>query len=1038
MNTAEVEAQTQETTAFESQSTTASIQSQVDISSVEQTVQDASANTQQLANGTYTMACCAASGKSVDSPGGSTANGTKVQIYDTNGTDAQAWRAVTDANGYTTFYCGDSNQVLDVLSGNAYAGATVQLYAANGSKAQKWLLTIEGSGYKIVSALDPKLVLDLCGAGKVNGTKLQLWTDNGTAAQRWTFSVATTTRERIDSLASENASTISDGSYRFASALASSKVMVARDGGTDNGTAIQIYGSNGTDAQTWTVVHDSKGYVTLVNAASGKVLDVTSGSAKAETALQLYTSNGTYAQKWIAIKNSDGTISFISALNTKLVIDVKGGSSNNGTLLQLYALNGTKAQGWSFAAVETKRTRLNALAKANADALSDGTYGVRSNLYPTLVLAGKQTSQQASTVVQTYTASGASSQQWTVTHDILGYVTFVNVNTGMTLDVTGGASAAGTIVQQHGSNATWAQKWIVIADSDTFKVVSALDQNLVLDVSGASLRNSGVIQLYTSNDTAAQRWLFSKVGKSAVTVSASYGSNAIVPVDVSFGDYVLCLPSAASDGNANVGFSADVYVGGSRTHVAKDSTVTVSSILGSTLSGTNLLNVFDAAGRLLSHLYVMASQNIASIFVSSSDPAGHGRAWVESSSDHSNAASGLLTMVDADGTVVYDGKLSQIKGRGNTSWAFSKKKPYQIKLDKKTDLLETGSKDNKAKTWCLISDDMDASSARNVTSYTLAQLFGSSSAVQFRNVDLYYDGEYRGNYLLCEKVQVASGRVDIEDLEDANEEINPDIDSAKIVNGANAYGNVVRYAQGVTSPSDISGGYLIEYESDPGRYNAESAYFTVGSNGSSYTFVCKSPEVWSYDEANYMSCLVQDMFDAMNNGGVVPTWRGSSRAGMKTTDFIDFGSLARIYWVNEITKNRDGYTWSSSYIYKDSDASGNSKLIFGPAWDFDLSLGSRVSTSDTSVFDPEGYWTRANGLFTSFMNDPTTASAINACKKEIIAATRSYLNDGTFQKQMDDIQASLNMDFIVWGRNSENGDTVRNWLLKRLDWLENN
>ena len=39
-------------------------------------------------------------------------------------------------------------------------------------------------------------------------------------------------------------------------------------------------------------------------------------------------------------------------------------------------------------------------------------------------------------------------------------------------------------------------------------------------------------------------------------------------------------------------------------------------------------------------------------------------------------------------------------------------------------------------------------------------------------VNLYYDGEYRGCYLLSEKVEVGSGRVDITDLEELNEEAN--------------------------------------------------------------------------------------------------------------------------------------------------------------------------------------------------------------------------------------------------------------------------
>ena len=90
-----------------------------------------------------------------------------------------------------------------------------------------------------------------------------------------------------------------------------------------------------------------------------------------------------------------------------------------------------------------------------------------------------------------------------------------------------------------------------------------------------------------------------------------------------------------------------------------------------------------------------------------------------------------------------------------------------------------------------------------------------------------------------------------------------------------------------------------------------------------------------------MSCLLQDLFDAFNNVGVVPTWRGSSRAWKRTSDLLDVDSLARLYWLNEITKNGDGFRFSSTYLYKDRGE--GSKIKFGPAWDFDLSLGTKQS-----------------------------------------------------------------------------------------------
>ena len=62
--------------------------------------------------------------------------------------------------------------------------------------------------------------------------------------------------------------------------------------------------------------------------------------------IQLYRSNGTQAQHWYFQPNSDGTYFIRSAMNTDYVLDVKKGIVQNGSNIQLYHFNGTKAQRW--------------------------------------------------------------------------------------------------------------------------------------------------------------------------------------------------------------------------------------------------------------------------------------------------------------------------------------------------------------------------------------------------------------------------------------------------------------------------------------------------------------------------------------------------------------------------------------------------------------------------------------------------------------------------------------------------------------------
>ena len=140
------------------------------------------------------------------------------------------------------------------------------------------------------------------------------------------------------------------GTYEVRSAVKSSAVFDAANGYTSNGTAVQVYASNGTDAQRWNVEVGSDGYLTIKNAKSGLALDVTDGEAYSGAKLQLWQPNGTRAQKWVAVADGKG-VKLVSALDEGLVVDLPSGSAKNGNQLQLYSANGTAAQRWAFDSV---------------------------------------------------------------------------------------------------------------------------------------------------------------------------------------------------------------------------------------------------------------------------------------------------------------------------------------------------------------------------------------------------------------------------------------------------------------------------------------------------------------------------------------------------------------------------------------------------------------------------------------------------------------------------------------------------------------
>jgi glucosylceramidase len=115
-------------------------------------------------------------GKCVDAAGGSSTNGTAVQLYDCNGSTAQQWTAGTDGTLRVLGKC------MDVTSAGTANGSQLQLYDCNGTGAQQW----QRSGTGLVNTASGRC-LDATGPSSANGTRLQIWDCTGAANQQWTL-----------------------------------------------------------------------------------------------------------------------------------------------------------------------------------------------------------------------------------------------------------------------------------------------------------------------------------------------------------------------------------------------------------------------------------------------------------------------------------------------------------------------------------------------------------------------------------------------------------------------------------------------------------------------------------------------------------------------------------------------------------------------------------------------------------------------------------------------------------------------------------
>lgn len=468
----------------------------------------AAENRNVLADGTYTIQSSVNSRYVLDIANGSTASGANVQLYQSNDTSAQQFKVTHDSQGYVTFTNVKSGKVLDVYNGTAKNGNNVWQFTSNNSRAQKWIVRKDGNGYSIISALNSNYVLNIANGKAYNGNNVELYSYSGSSSNRWLFNKSVSKEEKILNIANVNRSAIADGTYEIRSAKNNGFVLDVSNGSTLAGANIQLWQSNGTQAQAFKVSHDSNGFVTFTSVKSGKVLDVFDGKAKPYQNVWQFNSNNSHAQKWIVQKTSSG-YKIMSAIDTNYVLDLYNGSVRNGGNIQVFTSNDTIAQRWNFAKQTTDRDTCNVIASTNKGLMPDGVYYIK-NQNKNFSLDVQNNSLYAGGNVWLYSLNKSNFQKWKISHDSQGYVLFENVGSGMYLAVSGS-----NVVQQKKSN-DYNQKWIVKYDANhNLRIVSATNSSSAVDISNGSVKNGSNIQIYTANNTAAQKWVFEYINTNA-------------------------------------------------------------------------------------------------------------------------------------------------------------------------------------------------------------------------------------------------------------------------------------------------------------------------------------------------------------------------------------------------------------------------------------------------------------------------------------------------------------------------------------------
>lgn len=156
--------------------------------------------------------------------------------------------------------------------------------------------------------------------------------------------------------------------------------------------------------------------------------------------------------------------------------------------------------------LQAKNADIDTLAAENRNVLSDGVYTIASAKNSNFVLDVSGGSVSRGANIQLYSYNDTPAQQFRVSHDAQGYVTFTSVKSGKVLDISSGKVKNSANIQQWDSNGTEAQKWIVKRTGNAYTIVSGKNTDYVLDLSSGKVNKGQNIQLYADNGTAAQQW----------------------------------------------------------------------------------------------------------------------------------------------------------------------------------------------------------------------------------------------------------------------------------------------------------------------------------------------------------------------------------------------------------------------------------------------------------------------------------------------------------------------------------------------------
>ncbi len=128
------------------------------------------------------------SGRVLENPNSSTANGTLMQQWGYTGAANQQWTFTRNSDdGSYTIKNVASGRVLDVVGASTTAGARIQQWGYTGGNSQRWFIWAQQDGFYNIQNKASGRDMEVYGMSTSNGGAIDQWDNNDGPNQRWKF-----------------------------------------------------------------------------------------------------------------------------------------------------------------------------------------------------------------------------------------------------------------------------------------------------------------------------------------------------------------------------------------------------------------------------------------------------------------------------------------------------------------------------------------------------------------------------------------------------------------------------------------------------------------------------------------------------------------------------------------------------------------------------------------------------------------------------------------------------------------------------------